>query len=176
MTEQERWNLLRRCLHELTLPGDVRAAGALVLLYGLPVSRIAELTAEHLVRRDGECFLRLGEHHTVLPPLLAALLTQLSHTASTTSITGRAVVATPWLFPGQLAGRPMNAARLATKIHRHGIRIRPARNAALLGLAAEIPAAALSPLLGISIESALQWTHRAKRDWNAVVQARAETS
>lgn len=115
ITEQERWNLLRRCLHGLTLPVDVRAAGALVLLYGLPVSRIVELTAEHLARRDDECFLRLGEHHTVLPPLLVALLAQLSHTASTTSITGRAVIATPWLFPGQLAGRPINAGRLATK-------------------------------------------------------------
>src|SRR5882757_866635 len=82
VTEQDRWDLLRCCLHEPTLPLDLRAAGGLVLLYGLPVSRIVELTAEHLVSSDGERFLRLGEHRTVLPPALARVLDQLARTAS----------------------------------------------------------------------------------------------
>lgn len=43
ITEDERWTQLRRCLHEETLPTEVRAAGSLVLLFGLPVSRVAAL-------------------------------------------------------------------------------------------------------------------------------------
>jgi hypothetical protein len=58
-------------------------------------------------------------------------------------------------------------------LNRHGIRVRVGRNSALAALAADIPAAALSPLLGISIEAAVRWTHRAKRDWQAYIQARA---
>lgn len=42
--------------------------------------------------------------------------------------------------------------------------------------AADIPAAALSPLLGIGIETAVRWTHWAKRDWHAYIQARAVAS
>lgn len=37
------WTQLRRCLHEDALPAEVRAGGALVLLFGLPVSRITTL-------------------------------------------------------------------------------------------------------------------------------------
>jgi hypothetical protein len=109
---------------------------------------------------------------SLVVPNLAAVLIRLD-TASTTSITGRAVAGPPWIFPGQLAGQPSSAARLATKLNRHGIRVRQARNAALLALAADIPAAVLSPLLGIGIETAVHWTHRAKRDWNAYIQQRA---
>jgi hypothetical protein len=30
-----------------------------------------------------------------------------------------------------------------------------------------------TPLLGIGIETAVRWTHRAKRDWQGYIQARA---
>lgn len=33
----------------------------------------------------------------------------------------------------------------------------------------------MSALLGISITSAVQWTHRAKRGWHQFIQARATT-
>jgi hypothetical protein len=45
---QERWNHLDRCLTDTTLPDDVRAAGALSLLYGLTVSRISRLRSSDL--------------------------------------------------------------------------------------------------------------------------------
>jgi hypothetical protein len=40
--------LLDRCLHDAAIPDDVRAAGALVLLYGMQLSRVVELTTAHL--------------------------------------------------------------------------------------------------------------------------------
>jgi hypothetical protein len=47
--------------------------------------------------------------------------------------------------------------------------------AQLAALAVDIPAAALSPLFGIGIETAVRWTHRAKCDRQAYIQARATT-
>jgi hypothetical protein len=101
------------------------------------------------------------------------VLLELARTASTTSVAGRAVSGTPWLFPGQLTGQHITA---GTKLNRNGIQVRRARNAALIGLAAEIPAAALSSLLDISIDGAVRWTHRAKRDWNVYVETRVDVS
>lgn len=43
ITEDERWQQLRRCLHDTALPTLIRVGGALVLLYGLPVSRVTAL-------------------------------------------------------------------------------------------------------------------------------------
>jgi hypothetical protein len=41
MTEDERWAQVRRCLTDPTITDDVRTAGALVLLYGIPLARVA---------------------------------------------------------------------------------------------------------------------------------------
>jgi hypothetical protein len=46
----------------------------------------------------------------------------------------------------------------------------------MCGGCTDIPAAALSPLLGIGIETAVRWTHWAKRDWQAYIEARAKSS
>jgi hypothetical protein len=42
---------------------EVRAAGGLVLLYGLPVSRISELTADDVISTDSGHVLQLGPRH-----------------------------------------------------------------------------------------------------------------
>jgi hypothetical protein len=170
VTNEERWELLRRCLHDATLPLDVRAAGGLVLLYGLPVSQISELTADAVISTDTGHVPQLGGHRTALPTALAALLTELAGTAVTTSAVGRSVPGPRWLFPGRLPGQHFTPGHLAAMLNRHGIRIRRGRNSALAALAADIPAAPLSPLLGIGIETTVRWTHRAKRDWQAYLQ------
>jgi len=171
MTDEQRWELLRRCLHDCTLPLDVRAAGALLLLYGLPVSRIAVLRHEDLVTSGGKPCLLIAGHQTQLPPAVDSLL-RAATAAKTRSAVGRAVNRDRWLFPSSLPGRPISAEGLGNKLNRHGIPVRASRNAALVTLGSELPAAALSALLGISISSAVQWTHRAKRDWHTFIQAR----
>ncbi|MEV4399164.1 hypothetical protein [Nonomuraea sp. NPDC049607] len=52
LDEQERWDQFQRCLADSALPLDVRAAGALLLLFGMPISRIRRLRAEHLRDQD----------------------------------------------------------------------------------------------------------------------------
>jgi hypothetical protein len=45
ITEDSRWQLLSRCLRDPGIPLDVRTAGALLLLYGQFVSRLARVAA-----------------------------------------------------------------------------------------------------------------------------------
>ncbi|MEV0228728.1 hypothetical protein [Nonomuraea sp. NPDC050786] len=61
---------------------------------------------------------------------------------------------------------------MSRRLHAAGLPAQLVRNAALLSLAADLPASVLSTLLGISITSALQWTRRAARDWNAYLVTR----
>jgi hypothetical protein len=173
LSEQQRWTQLRRCLHEHTLPLDVRISGALILLYGLWPARIGELTDQHLITRGNDAFLRIGAHATILPPALAVLVRQLIDSACGVSVVDRARPGTRWLFPSHLAGQHASGSAISRKLNTHGLSVRPARNAALIALAAELPAAALSPTLGLSIEAAVNWCRRSASSWNSFVQARA---
>jgi hypothetical protein len=171
MSDGRRWQLLSRCLTDPAVPVDVRAAGALVLLYGLPVSRLVELAADQLIRDGGQHYLQIGLHRTVLPPSVAALLDHVPTAAAT------ALVATgerQWLFPGQHAGRQRSASSMQQRLRRHGINVRAARNAALIGLAAEVPPRVLADVLGISITNAEQWARRAARNWHGYLHTRLD--
>ena len=85
LSEDARWLLLERCLHDDDIPDDIRAAGTLVLLYGLQLSRIVELTNSHLHRRHaaggeetiGGMSVSLTGPEITVPPSLAAILTRL---------------------------------------------------------------------------------------------------
>jgi hypothetical protein len=105
ITEDDRWMQLRRCLHETALSTAVRAAGALVLLFGLPVSRITTLRHHDIhTDPDGNNWLQMTHHRLLLPAAVAALLRdQRDHG------TGAAMLTRDehrWLFPGGLPGRP----------------------------------------------------------------------
>jgi hypothetical protein len=58
------------------------------------------------------------------------------------------------------------------RLKRCGLTIRGGRNAALIGLAAELPAAVLTALLAIDIVTATRWAGYAKRDWTDFRAAR----
>ena len=169
MTDDERWAQFERCLHDSEMPLDVRGAGALTLLYGLPLSRIVEIRAGDLVADDQGRFLMLNGHPLPLPPALAILLDQLASDLISPSVVGR--VGGTHLFPSWLAGRAVNAGRLSAKLREYGLPGIRGRNSALLALATRMPAATLSETFGISITSAVQWTKRSKRDWHAYIAA-----
>jgi hypothetical protein len=58
-----------------------------------------------------------------------------------------------WLFPGLVPGRPTANHALTTRLSRHDINVRIARNGALAALAADLPAAVLADLLGMHINT-----------------------
>jgi hypothetical protein len=58
------------------------------------------------------------------------------------------------------------------RLRQYGINAHAGRNTARLALAAELPAAVLADLTGISVSTAERWSHWAKRDWAAYVGQR----
>jgi hypothetical protein len=61
---------------------------------------------------------------------------------------------------------------LTTRLSRHDINVRIARNGALAALAADLPAV-LADLLGMHINTAIRWVRYAGRDWADYLPARA---
>jgi hypothetical protein len=173
ISEDDRWAHLCRCLHDTTLPLHTRAAGALLLLYGLPVSRISTLCADQIDREGKRTLLRLGAHRVLLPPAVADLLIAQRDTARTVSVLGRgAPPGTAWLFPGGFPGRPARDV-VYRALRDNGLpHARHARNAALMTLAADLPAPILASLLDLHIATAVAWTQNAAHDWAVYLAAR----
>jgi hypothetical protein len=170
--DDERWVLLRRCLRDDSLTLRLRVAGALVLLYGQIPTRIVELTADHITDTGIDTYLQLKDQPVLLPPPLAALVLHLCHRATHQQATGSPA----WLFPGNRPGAHLYPGRLSTALNEKlGIFVRPGRGAALAAFAADLPAAILADLLGLSITTATRWAALAARDNAAYIAARIES-
>jgi hypothetical protein len=174
LDETERCNILRRCLSDTTIPLDTRAAAALVLLFGLPISRIRHITLDQLDLSETGCFLRTGQHPLLLPPKLANLLTQLANTPHTAARLSPGDTPVRWLFPGLTPGRPTSQLAFTHKLRDLGINARTARNAALVSLAGDLPVPILADVLGLHTATAERWAHLATSDWTAYVAERAQ--
>jgi hypothetical protein len=172
LAEGERWRQLSRLLNNTALPTDVRAAGALVLLFGLPTSRIRHLRADQLRESDGHMHLAIGSAPVLIPPKLAVLLQQLAEAPPRHSRISAGAPSPQWLFPGLLPGHPVGKSGFSRKLLDYGIDARSARNAALIALLEDVPPAILADLLGLHISTAVRWADIARRDWTAYLAAR----
>lgn len=109
MSDDERWELLSRCLHDTTMPLEIRAAGALVLLYGLPVTKIVELTRDHLHRTSADdggspdgLRVTLSSPVIAVPPALGRILTLLpAQRAGAVPLIEPDENEPAWLLPGR---------------------------------------------------------------------------
>jgi hypothetical protein len=130
-----RWQLLSHCLDDATMPLDVRAAGALLLLYGQFVTRIVRLTTADLCH---DTYLHAGAAPVLLPPKAAAVI-RAQRDAGPAHITYRhpSQDARP-LFPGRRHGQHLGAEALTRRLRQHGIEPRQARNQALVTWAAAL--------------------------------------
>ena len=173
LAEDDHIRQLDRCLTDETMPLDLRAGGALVLLFGMLVSRITQLTKDNVVEDGQATYLAIDGHRLMLPPRLADLLCQLRDQDEPRWTLGRLGTPAPWLFPGQSPARPAVDVLFGVRLHRYGIDAHAGRNTGRLALAAELPASVLADLTGISISTAERWSQWAKRDWVAYVGQRA---
>ncbi|WP_156370935.1 XRE family transcriptional regulator [Nocardia arizonensis] len=173
LDDEQRWRLLRQCLNDDELPVDVRAAGALTLLFGLSTERLRHLTADQLTHKDGQDFLTAGHRPILLPPKLAKLLWMLGRDPQRRLAIPEGKQRPHKLFPGLVPGQPIANHALTTRLARYGIRVRTARNGALAALAADLPAAVLADLLGMHINTAIRWVDYAGGDWTDYLAARA---
>ncbi|MFJ9372424.1 hypothetical protein [Streptomyces sp. NPDC101455] len=175
LDEDERWQLLNRMLNDSTLPPDVRAAGSLVLLFGMQASRIRHLHTGHLQEHDGQLHLNIGSPPLPIPPKLASLLRSLAEGPGRQARIHIDGSGPRWLFPGLLPGRPAAPSGFSRKLLDHGIDARPARNSALIALAEDVPPPILADLLGLHINTAVRWADIARRDWTDYLAARDDT-
>ncbi|MFH9090964.1 hypothetical protein [Streptomyces sp. NPDC017673] len=174
LDDDDRWRLLQRCLTDDALPTDVRAGGAITLLFGLSMERLCHLTPEHLKFGDNHDHLVLGRHPVLLPPRLAELLRQLAEQPQLRPQLSRAHQGPQWLFPGMVPGKPISTHGMTQKLNRHGILVRTARNGALAALAADLPSPILADVTGMHRHTALRWVAYARRDWAEYLAARAK--
>lgn len=174
--EDTRWALARRLLHEPGIAAIDRVAGCFLLLYGQQLSRIAGMARAQVRDHGPGLTVRFGRNDAAIPEPLASFVRDQLATPRRHHSLG-APPETRWLFPGHLPGRPITAGRLGQRLGRLGIDGQAARRAALLQLAAEVPAAVLSDLLGITAATAADWAHSAGGDWSryaaALVRAQA---
>ncbi|WP_075903990.1 hypothetical protein [Actinomadura sp. CNU-125] len=169
----ERWDLVRECLTEDTKPIDVRAAGTLILLFGLTLERIRHLTADQITQDDEHTYLAVGRHPILLPPRLARLLLCLAAEPGGQPPTIAHGLRGPHhLFPGRVPGQPISASALSIRLTSNGITARRARNTALISLATDLPAAILADLLGMHIHTAIRWTTYGQHNWSRYLSVR----
>jgi hypothetical protein len=176
LDETQRWNLLQRCLTDDTIDLGTRAATALLLLFGLPISRIRHLTTDQLDIGATSSFLRVGRHPLLLPPRLAKLLQQLADTPHTAARISTSDDTARWLFPGLTPGRPTSQLAFTHRLRDLGVNARTARNAALMSLAVDLPVPILADVLGLHTATAERWAHLAQRDWTAYIAERTTRS
>jgi len=164
-SQDQRWALAARLLHDDTLDLTDRAAGCLLLLYGQQLSRIAAMTTGQVTSHNGTVLVRFGDHDVPVPAPLGVILTDLTRTGRTHTGTGSPAIS-PWLFPGGLPGQPITAPRLGSRLRALGIHAMAGRRAALLDLAAQLPPAVLADLLHLAPGTAVRWTRQAGGDWS----------
>jgi hypothetical protein len=175
LTDDEHTAQLRRCLHEPAMPAEHRLAGALALLFGLPLTRVTAIRTEHITQTPDATFLTMGEHRLRLPPTVANLVAAHLSAPRSWQILERHKSPSPWLFPGLSPTRPVSSSKALAGLHRHGITVLAGRNSARTALATELPAAVLADLTGVNISTAVAWSRQAKRDWTDLIAARSPT-
>jgi integrase len=144
---------------------DRTVTGALGWRGGDRLTLIAAMTTSQVTRRQGKTFIRLGRHDVPVPGPLADALRQLISGGRSYRGVG-SPAATTWLFPGHLPGRPITPDTLGERLRALGIYAQTGRRAALLDLAARLPAAVLADLLGLHQNTAAKWMHQAGGDWS----------
>jgi hypothetical protein len=172
---EQRWALARRLLHDPGLDPSDRVAGALVVLFAQPLSRIANLTLADITTHRGQVLLRFGRDPVAMPEPLGGLIRQLP-TRQPAGMAGRLPTTATWLFPGRQPDRPIHPHHLRARLTRLGIQVRPTRSAALLQLAAEVPAVVLADLLAISPGTATGWVKAAGGDWTRYAADRSRAA
>ncbi|UXW87083.1 hypothetical protein NFX31_06045 [Microbacterium azadirachtae] len=160
MPEPKRQQHIARLLEDDSIALATRVAGLFLLVFGQSIGRIAKLRTTAFSDVDGQLFTRLGRDSVRIPPPMDRLVR-----AQIDWSDQHRAGAEPWLFTGYAAGAHLTPDALARGLKRLGIQPTSARNAAMLDLAASMPARVLSDLMGYANGTAERWAQVAGRRW-----------
>ena len=71
-----------------------------------------------------------------------------------------------------MPGQPLSVAGYSLLMRRRGFHTLPARSAALLSLASQLPDAVLAELLNVHVHTARKWAYYSQPDWAAYLAER----
>jgi hypothetical protein len=173
MAAEDRWQLLRRLLHDDELDLADRVIGALILTYGQPLTAVLRLTTDdvNLIEEQTQHRVQLKLHTNPIelaPPLDRLIIEQL---AASQQPRANASITAPsrWLFPGARAGQPLSHTRAVNRLRSLGLFPGPGRSRALLHLAARVEAPLLAQALGLHPTTAVRWAELAARPYSGYV-------
>lgn len=163
---------IRRLLTDATIELPLRVAGLLVLLYGIPLTRILALSTSAVEQQDGETNIVFARNPVRLPPTVATLVNELVETAIVHPLATK--TGSPFLFPSRtVPGTARHARPVGVAMTDLDIPVRISRNSALRILTEDLPAPVVADLLGLHIHSVSRWADYARRDWAHYLDARS---
>jgi hypothetical protein len=125
-----------------------RVAGALLLLYAQPPTKILALKTTAIDFTAHETQISLAAEPIPVPEPFAGML--LNHLNNRPNLrAGGGAGANQWLFPGHRSGTHLDPQTMLVKLRTMGISVLGARNSALHNLVAEIPPGGGSPATGL---------------------------
>jgi len=159
---EHRWAIARRLVTDDSIAVADRVAGALVVLYGQPVTRIVGLRLTDVRYEQGRAIVTLAGYDLRLPEPFATLVGDLP-VRRRHGVTDQ--VDTQWLFPGDRAGHHLRSTNLANRLRDIGVEPRQMREAALLQLSMEMLPAVLAEVVGVTPSTAARWTNASGGSW-----------
>lgn len=170
VSDHQRWKAVERLLHDESLRRYTRIGGLFTLLFAQPLSRIVTMHTNQITVATDTVHVAFNDIAIQMPAVLDELIREhLQHR-------GKSLYAsrdTGWLFPGGTPGRHLATENIRSQLVGIGIKPYEARKASLFQLAADMPAPVLAELIGISDNSAAEWSKLAARDWTGYIADRA---
>ncbi len=161
-----RWQMARRFLTDPSVDPSTRAAGLLVLLYGLHLTRIVALTRDQVDATSRPVKLTIGTEPIELPEILGeAIVALVERTMQRPEA---------WLFPGRNPGHHLTPGPISRRLRDEGLRSGSARTTALIELSRQMHPRIVSDLLGITPAAAAAWGRLAGGDWTEYPDLRSK--
>lgn len=137
-----------------------RVAGTLLLLYAQPLVRVVTLRTGSIDDGTAGMSITLGHHPTDVPEPFASLMR--AHLAARPNLRTGAGPDSPWLLPGNLAGRHLHPNTVMDRLRALGIDLLGARNRAIGELVLECPPSLVVEALGSSTQVAFLHADKAE--------------
>lgn len=170
VAEDHRWAIVDRLLHDDSIKRYTRIGGLFTLLFAQPLSRIVAMKTTQITYVDDSLHVTF---RTIAIPMPAPLGSLIAEHLNDRGLSLHASRGTGWLFPGGSPGRHLNTENMRGQLVAIGMKPYEGRKATLFQLAADVPAAVLGELIGISANNAAEWARLAARDWRTYVAERA---